>query len=148
MYVPNPILLAGAGVVVLPITAERGGLAGSILLGPLGPPVTVEVSADGTSWRTVTYPHTLAPGEQVRLSRTDPSTTASTIRMLSVPDEEAPPVPEAPPVTGTLTVEMDTDGYQAITNAEAVTDEGGYQTIQDATPVPDNDGYETVERST
>lgn len=144
MYFPNPILLAGAGTVVLPVTADRGTLAGAVLLGQQGPPVAVEVSLAGGPWRAVSYPHTLAAGEQLRLTRTDATFTASTIRLLSPVDEGAPPGTGS----GNLAVTTDPDGYQTITNADAVTDADGYQTIQDATATTDADGYQTVERST
>ncbi|WP_339096180.1 hypothetical protein WDJ50_02505 [Deinococcus sp. VB142] len=52
------------------------------------------------------------------------------------------------PTPTTYAVTTDPDGYQTITNADAVTDADGYQTIQDATATTDADGYQTVERST
>lgn len=142
MYFPNPILLAGAGTVVLPVTGGRGGLAGAVLLGQHGPPALAEIS-QGAGWQPVSYPHTLAAGEQLRLTRTDTTFTASTIRLLSPVDEGAPPG-----IGGSdLAVTTDLDGYQTISNADAVTDADGYQTIADATTTTDADGYQTVERS-
>lgn len=98
MYTPNPILLAEtpAGGHVLPVTADQGGLNGYILLGQLGPPATVEVSADGVAWQAPTYPHTLAAGETLRLTRTDTSAVLTTLRALAPVDEGAAPGPETP----------------------------------------------------
>ena len=45
-------------------------------------------------------------------------------------------------------VTTDADGFETITNADAITDADGYQTITNGTATPDADGYETVERST
>lgn len=145
MYVPNPILLGVTppGGLTLEVTAERGGLAGYVLLGQLGPPATVEVSLnDGLHFVPLSYPHTLEAGEQVRLTRTDPDGLLTTLRALAPVEEDAvPPPPPAP-----YAVATDPDGYQTLTNASATTDAQGYQTIPDAAATPDADGYESVER--
>ena len=148
MLIPNPILFGPtpAGGAVLPVTADRGGLAGYVLLGQLGPPATVEVSAGG-GWTPLTYPHTLTASEQLRLTRTDLSSLMTTLLMLApVDDGPLPSVP--PPAPAPFSVQADPDGYQLITNAEVTTDPEGYQTIQSAVAAADAAGYQTVERST
>ena len=63
-----------------------GGLAGLTLLGLTGPAATVEISTDaGTTWAAVTYPHTLAAGQTLRLTRTDTSAELTTLRA-TLPD--------------------------------------------------------------
>ncbi|WP_272977102.1 hypothetical protein [Deinococcus geothermalis] len=146
--VTNPILLdvTPAGGLILEVTGERGGLGGYLLLGQDGPSASVEVSAGGATWQAVTYPVTLAAGQQLRLTRTDTSAALTTIRALA-PLVAAPSDPEEPPAPEPFTVTTDSAGYQTITNADATTDAEGYQTISDATATADPDGYESVERS-
>ena len=147
MLIPNPILFGPtpAGGAVLPVTADRGGLAGYVLLGQLGPPATVEVSAGG-GWTPLTYPHTLTTSEQLRLTRTDLSALMTTLLMLAPVDDG--PLPAVTPSGPTpFGVQADPDGYQLITNAEVVTDPEGYQTITNAAATAAANGYETVERS-
>lgn len=78
MSLSNPIVIdvTPAAGYLLTITADVGGLAGLQLLGQSGPPATVEVSADGgDTWADLSYPHTLAAGETLRLTRADTSAT-------------------------------------------------------------------------
>ncbi|KQR37719.1 hypothetical protein [Deinococcus sp. Leaf326] len=91
--IPNPILLdvTPTGGFVLPVLAGRGGLSGYQLLG-LDGPGTAELSADsGVTWAELVYPYTLAPGEQLRLTRTDSGPVLTTLRALA--PVEAPPTP-------------------------------------------------------
>ncbi|WP_034383030.1 hypothetical protein [Deinococcus sp. YIM 77859] len=151
MLIPNPLLVAYAtgGRLVLPVTAARGGLNGYILTGQTGPPCTVEVSADGATWQAVTYPHTLQPGEQLGLTRTDPSATATTITALAPVDEAPEPEPEPElPIGGAFTVGTDAEGFQTIEGAAISTDAEGFQTIENGTATADAEGFETVERTT
>ncbi|WP_019585212.1 PPC domain-containing protein [Deinococcus apachensis] len=97
MYTPNPILVVATGPdgLTVEVTAERGDLAGYVLLGQQGPSCTVEVSVDGGStWQVVTYPHTLASG-LLRLTRPDPGGAVTTLRALAPLDEGAAPEPPA-----------------------------------------------------
>lgn len=92
--IQNPILLdrTPAGGLILPVTGDRGGLSGYVLLGLLGPPATAEISTDGgEAWTTLTYPHELVPGEQLRLTRTDTSPLLTMLRALAPLDEGGPP---------------------------------------------------------
>lgn len=94
MYTPNPIIFLDtpAEGMVLAVGAGRGGLAGYILLGQEGTAATVEVSADGGgSWAAPAFPHTLADGEQLRLTRTGGEVLASTLLALVPLDEGATP---------------------------------------------------------
>lgn len=146
--IPSPILVGRtpAAGLILAVTAERGGLSGYVLLGQVGPPVSAELSSDGgLTWAALTFPHTLTPGEQLRLTRSDTSALLTTLHALAPVDEGAPPDGGAdePYMTST-----DPEGYETVTNAEATTDADGYQTITGATATADADGYETVQRST
>jgi len=147
MLIPNPLLVAYAtgGRLILPVTAARGGLNGYILTGQTGPPCMVEVSADGATWQAVTYPHMLQPGEQLGLTRTDPSATVTTLTALAPLDEA--PAPEAP-VGAAFTVTTDPEGFQAIEGATVSTDAEGFQTIENGTATADAEGFQTVERTT
>lgn len=148
MYIPNPILLdkTPADGLTLPISPERGGLAGYILLGQLGPPADVEVSGNGgATWQAVTYPRTLTAGEMLRLTRAD-GDTLTVLRALAPVDEAGPPEPETP-AAEPYAVITDDEGYQSITNAAATTDAEGYQIIPDGAATADGEGFETVERS-
>lgn len=114
MLIPNPILLdmTPAGGLTLPVTAERGGLAGYILLGQLGPPAMAQVSADGgASWQAVTYPHALAAGETLRLSRTATSAALTILRALAPVDDEPPPEMVVPAPGPTDSGAMDLTPY-------------------------------------
>lgn len=96
--VSNPIVIALDGVYVLTVTSSEGGFAGLQLLSPAGPPLSPELSTDGgATWAALVYPHTLAAGEQVRLTRTDTSTALSVIHALA-------------PVSGTADSDGDTGG--------------------------------------
>lgn len=147
MLIPNPILIGPtpAGGVVLPVTADRGGLAGYVLLGQHGPAMTVELSTGTPAWTAPTYPHTLSVGELLRLTRTDGSPTLTTLRMLAPVDDDLTPSPEGP-TPGTWTTTTDAEGFEAI-EADAITDTEGFQTIQNATATTDAEGYQTPERS-
>ncbi|MFC6663918.1 hypothetical protein ACFP9V_19100 [Deinococcus radiopugnans] len=134
MYTPNPIIFLDtpAEGMVLAVGAGRGGLAGYILLGQEGAAATVEVSADGGgSWAAPAFPHTLADGEQLRLTRTSGLTAASTLLALVPVDEGEAPGGDGPPAnTGgvlangvpvaNVSAEWSTrpDGGQAIFSAE------------------------------
>lgn len=148
MLIPNPILFGPtpAGGAVLPVTGDRGGLTGYIVLGIHGPSATVELHTDG-AWGPLAYPHTLAPGEQLRLTRTDPSAVLTTLRLLAPVDDGLPPAGNPDPGSS-FSVVTDIDGYQTIENAEVEIDPEGYQTISNGVvATADADGYETVERS-
>lgn len=143
MTIPNPILLAAAtpsSGLLLPVTGDPGGLAGYTLLSVSGPPVTLELSPSSAApFAPVTLPVTLTAGQTLRLTRADSGRVISTIHA-TCPGGDG--TPEA------YITETDAQGYQTITNAEAITEPDGYQTLPDATEVTDSDGYVTVERST
>lgn len=105
MLIPNPILFGKTppGGAVLPVTGDRGGLAGYIMLGLSGPEAAVEIGRGLSDWQPVTYPHVLSSGEQLRLTRSDSSATMTTLHMLA-PIDDGPP-PEIP--LGTVTLEND-----------------------------------------
>ena len=140
MYTSNPILLGvtPAGGLILEVTGGRGGLAGYILLGQHGPPCTVEVSTDnGATWRAITYPVTLAAGQQLRLTRTDTSAVLTTIRALA-------PLVAAP---AAFALARDTEGFLT-TDAPLQRDADGFLTAPDTSFSRDADGFLTVEGST
>lgn len=137
-YIPNPIVFGPtpAGGVTLEVTADRGGLAGYILLSVSGPPAVLTLNG-----QPLTYPVTLHAGDSLTLVRSA-GAVLTAIQALAPLDEAAPPTPAG------LVVTTDAEGYQTITNADATSDADGYQTIPDTTATSDADGYETVERST
>lgn len=144
MEYPSPLLLGATGPdgLIVGVTGGLGDLAGYRLLAVHGPACTVEVSADdGLSWQPANFPHTLAAGELLRLTRLEVSPTLTTIRAVAPVSDAETPTAE-PFIT-----EVDAQGYITITNAEATTDSDGYQTIADATATTDPDGYESVERT-
>lgn len=142
MYTPNPILLdtTPAGGLTLPVSKERGGLAGYILLGVHGPPASVEVSGDGgATWQALAYPHTLTDGELLRLTRTDTSAALTTLRALAPLDEAAAPA--------AFTLARDAEGFLT-TDAPLQRDADGFLTAPDTSFSRDADGFLTVEGST
>ena len=143
MYSSSPILLSATppSGYMIPVAEGQGELAGYVLLGQSGPLATVDIQATPAgTWIAVTYPHTLASGETLRVIRTDPSPLLTTLRALA-------PVSEGEIQAPSFVVTTDMDGYESIAGAETTTDLGGYQTILNATITADPDGYESVERS-
>lgn len=89
--IPNPILLdtTPAGGLIVSVVSGRGGLSGYQLLG-LDGLATAELSTDsGATWAELVYPHTLAPGEQLRLIRTDTGPVLAILRALAPVDAPA-----------------------------------------------------------
>ncbi|GGI75459.1 hypothetical protein [Deinococcus wulumuqiensis] len=145
ILIPNPILFGATPPegAVLPVTADLGGLDQYLALGLVGPAATVEV-AEGAGWAALSYPHLLTAGQTLRLRRSDPQPTLTTLLMLA-------PVADLPPdgtgTTPAFVVSTDLDGYQTIEGAEITLDAEGYQTITNATATADADGYQTVKES-
>ena len=77
----NPILLdkTPANGLILPITADLGGLAGLTIQGQGGPPAQVELSFDMEIWFPAGAPYTVEAGQYLRLTRTDDSPILTTI---------------------------------------------------------------------
>lgn len=133
----NPILV---GITptdghVLEIKAGEGGLEGVQLLGVDGPLVAVEISTDsGASWLAAQYPHTLAAGEWLRLTRTDQDSHLSVLRAY-VPVKQG-----AGGSSGGLLLGRDADGY--LTADGLGRDSDGYLTTNQPLGT-DADGYFT-----
>ena len=118
MYISSPLILPSAtpaGGILIDITAERGGLAGLILLSTQGPSVTLEVSdpSSGEFAPVTALPRRLEAGQTLRLTRTDTSALSSTINAILLPDEGAEPeFPAAPGETVDYpTLRMYDDNY-------------------------------------
>lgn len=128
----NPILvdLTGDDGLVIEVRTGEGGLAGVQLLAQSGPPVTLDLSPDGATWATLALPHTLAVGEWLRLTRTDPAAQLSVIHAL---------VPTVQGTSSGFTVGRDEQGYLT-TDSPLTRDDDGYLTTD--TPLTrDADGY-------
>lgn len=127
----NPILIdvTPPEGYTLAVTADTGGLAGLTITGQSGPAVTLTLSVDGgVSWQPLSYPHTLAAGEILRLKRTDASFALSTINASFVDTPAG------------FTVGRDGDGY--LTSSAVTRAADGYLTT--AAPLArDADGYLT-----
>lgn len=96
MFISSPLILPAATVgdgILIEVTAERGGLAGLILLSTQGPAVTLDVRGPSSSEFTpvTALPRRLEAGETLRLTRTDTSALSSTINAILLPDEGAEP---------------------------------------------------------
>lgn len=103
--IPTPIILATATPaegVEIPVGSDPGGLAGWVVTGTLGPPVTLAISRAGGAYGTPALPLTLQGGDVLRLTRTDTSARSSVI--LAV----------APNPGGDIVVVDEIDGSQTI----------------------------------
>lgn len=116
----NPFLLdqTPAGGLIIPITADPGGLAGLTILGLGGPPAEVDLSPDAVNWVPASAPTTLEAGQYLRLTRTDSSPVVTTL-FCTFPDGSG----------GSVSLGHDAQGYLTL-NGEAWPDRAQFEALR------------------
>lgn len=129
-YTPTPILFGQTPPdgVLLDVTADRGGLAGYVLMNVTGPPATVRING-----AAVTYPVTLSPGDVLHLQR-GPGQGVTSIQALAPIDNG-----EAPQPTN-LIVNQAPDGTLSSTDSRITTNPDGSLSAPDTLVTVNPDG--------
>lgn len=114
---PFPLDVTPSEGLILTVTDDLGGFAGLTLRGLTGPDAAVEAQSDDGTWIQVAYPHTLTAGVPIRLTRTDTSTTLTTL-FCTFPDGSG----------GSVSLGRDAQGYLTL-NGEAWPDRAQFEAL-------------------